>query len=60
MGSRSSSFCCQSLTNAIVFMMFKIGILVLNYLDDLASAENRELAEFSFLTLRTIMRKGGM
>ena len=60
MGSRSSSFCCQSLTNALVFMMFKIGILVLNYLDDLASAEKKELAEFSFLTLRTMLKKCGI
>ena len=60
MGSRSSSFCCQSVTNAIVFMLFKIGILVLNYLDDLASAEKRELADFSFLTLRTMLQKCGI
>ena len=60
MGSRSSSFCCQSLTNDIVFMMFKIGISVLNYLDDFASAEKRELAEFSFLTLRTMLQKCGI
>ena len=52
MGSRSAAFCCQSLTNAIVFMMFKNGISVLNYLDDLASAERKELAEFGFTTLR--------
>ena len=60
MGSRSSSFCCQSLTNALVFMMFKIGIAVLNYLDDLASAEKKELAEFSFLMLRSMLQKCGI
>ena len=60
MGSRSAAFCCQSLTNAIVFMMFKIGISVLNYLDDLASAEKKELAEFGFSTLRKILCKCGI
>ena len=60
MGLRSSSFCCQSVTNAIVFMMFKIGISVLNYVDDLASAEKREIAEFGFHTLRTILKKCGI
>ena len=60
MGSRSSSFCCQSVTNAIVFMLFKIGILVLNYLNDLAFAEKPELADFSFLTLRTMLQKCGI
>ena len=60
MGSRSAAFCCQSLTNAIVFMMFKIGISVLNYRDDLASAEKKELAEFGFSTLRKILCKCGI
>lgn len=60
MGSRSAAYCCQSLTNAIVFMMFKIGISVLNYLDDLASAEKKELAEFSFRTLREILQHCGI
>ena len=39
MGSRSSAYCCQKFTNAISFILFKIGIYVLNYLDDLASAK---------------------
>ena len=39
MGSSSSAYCCQKFTNAISFILFKIGIYVLNYLDDLASAE---------------------
>ena len=41
-------------------MMFKIGISVLNYLDDLASAEKKELAEFGFTTLRKILCKCGI
>ena len=38
-------------------MMFKTGISVLNYLDDLASADKREIAEFGFHTLRTMLKK---
>ena len=60
MGSRSSSYCCQSVTNAIVFIMFKIGISVLNYLDDLASAEQKNLAEFSYRTLKAVLKKCGI
>lgn len=41
MGCRSAAYCCQFFTNAVAFIMFKIGICVLNYLDDLASAEKK-------------------
>ena len=40
--------------------MFQIGIFILNYLDDLASAETVEKASFSFNTLRTILKKCGI
>ena len=39
MGLRSSAFICQRVTNAITYMMFKVGVAILNYLDDLAGAE---------------------
>ena len=60
MGTKSSAYCCQRVTNAISFIMFQIGIYILNYLDDLASAETAENAYFSFNTLRTILRKCGI
>lgn len=60
MGSRSSAFCCQRFTNAITFIMFKIGIWVLNYLDDLASAEIKENAVFAFKTLQAVLKKCGI
>ena len=50
MGSRSAAYCCQRVTNAISFIMVKIGIFVLNYLDDLASAESIDNASFAFST----------
>ena len=40
--------------------MFKIGILVSNYLDDFASSETRERAEFAYQTLGAILEKCGI
>ena len=60
MGSRSSPYCCQKFTNAISFIMFKLGIYILNYLDDLASAEIRQNAEFAFKTLQAVLKKCGI
>ena len=60
MGSRSAVYCFQRLTNAITFIMFKIEISVLNYLDELASAETRENADFAYNTLGSILEKCGI
>ncbi|MEW8546060.1 MAG: reverse transcriptase domain-containing protein [Candidatus Thiodiazotropha sp.] len=60
MGLRSAAYICQRVSNAIAFIMFKIGILVLNYLDDLASAEKREVADFAYNTLGEILDKCGI
>ena len=60
MGSRSAAYCCQRVTNAISFIMFKIGIFVLNYLDDLASAETKDKALFAYNTLGAILEKCGI
>ena len=60
MGSRSSAYCCQKFTNAISFILFKIGIYVLNYLDDLASAENGEKAIFAIKTVEAVLQKCGI
>ena len=60
MGSRSSAYCCQKFTNAISFILFKIGIYVLNYLDDLASAEIGKNATFAFQTVQSILQKCGI
>ena len=43
MGAKSSAFLCQRFSNAISFILFKIGIYILNYLDDLASAEPHKM-----------------
>ena len=57
MGLTSASYICQRLTNTIAFIMIKIGILVLNYLDDFASAETGERAEYAYQTLGAILEK---
>ena len=51
MGMRSAAYICQRVTNAISFIMFKLGIAILNYLDDLASAETEQNAQFAYNTL---------
>ena len=60
MGLTSASYICQRVTDAISFIMFKIGILVLNYLDDFASAETQDRAEFGYQTIFTILEKCGI
>ena len=60
MGLRSACFLCQRVTNAITFIMFKLGIQILNYLDDLASAERKENADFAYNTLGAILDKCGI
>ena len=60
MGSRSSAYCCQTFTNAISFIMFKLGICFLNYFDDFASAETQQNAEFSFKTMQAVLQKCGI
>ena len=59
MGLRNAAYICERVTTAISFIMFKIGILVLNYLDDLASAEVKEHAEFAYSTLGAVLDKCG-
>ena len=57
---RSAAYCCSRLTNAISFIMFKIGICILNYLDDLASAETVDKAQFAYETLGAVLHKCGI
>ena len=60
MGAKSSAFLCQRFSNAISFILFKIGIYILNYIDDLASAETPDHADFAYGTLRSILEKCGI
>lgn len=60
MGCRSSAHIAQRVTNAITFIMFKLGIYILNYIDDLASAEKKENAEFAYLSLGAVLNLCGI
>lgn len=60
MGCCSAAHCCQRLTNAVAFIMFKIGIYIINYLDDLASTETSDRAQFAYNTLGAILEKCGI
>lgn len=60
MGLRSSAQICQRVTNAITYMMFKIGVSILNYLDDLAGAEKKDRVDIAYQLLESILAKLGI
>lgn len=60
MGLRNAASICQSVTNAVVFILFKLGIMILNYLDDLAGAETKSNAQFAYDTLGMVLSKCGL
>lgn len=59
MGLKSAAMICQRVTNAISFIMFQLGVAILNYLDDLAGAEKRENALFAYNCLGSVLLKCG-
>ena len=60
MGLRNAAAICQRVTNAILYILFKIGLQILNYLDDLAGAEKKENAEFAYSCLGAVLEKCGI
>ena len=44
MGLRSSAQICQCITTSITFMYFKLGYMMVNYLDDFGGAETKKKA----------------
>jgi hypothetical protein len=60
MGLKNAAAICQRVTNAIAFMMFKVGIAILNYLDDLAGVETTDKAWFAFYCLRQVLKESGL
>lgn len=60
MGLRSAAYICQRVTNAIAFILLGMGIAILNYLDDLAGVEQKERAEFAYLTLGQVLKNCGI
>ena len=59
MGLRSSAHIFQRVTNAVTYMMFKVGIAVLNYLDDLAGAETPERACVAYSIFDSVLKTAG-
>ena len=60
MGLSSAANICQRVTNAVAFMMFQVGVAVLNYLDDLAGVEKKENADFAYQVLGEILKRCGL
>ena len=60
MGMRSSSQICQRVTNAVAFIVFQLGVQILNYLDDLVGAETKERAFFAYSCLGALLQKCGL
>ena len=60
MGSRSAAFCCQRTTNMITYIYKLEGFEQINYLDDLGSAEIKELAWIAYQVMGEILEKIGI
>ena len=59
MGLTNSAYICQRVTDAIIYIYEKEGYSGLNYLDDLASAENEKKAEQAFQVMGLILDSAG-
>ena len=60
MGLRSAAFCCQRVTNAVVYIHKSYDYWSINYLDDFGSAEAEYKAWQSFWCLRQILTSVGI
>ena len=48
MGLRNAAYICQRVTTAVAFIMFQLGVAILNYLDDMAGVESKVKADFAY------------
>jgi hypothetical protein len=60
MGLRSSAQICQRITTAVSFIYYKMGYMVVNYLDDLGGAETLNKACDAYDTLGGLLAKCGL
>lgn len=58
-GLRSAAYCCQRVT-IISFIFSTIGLVVLNYLDDFAEAEEGDVALDTFYLFRRLLSDLGL
>jgi len=60
MGLTSAASICQRVTTAVAYILFRIGLVVLNYLDDFAGVERKEDAMFAYKCLELVLGKCGL
>jgi hypothetical protein len=60
MGLRSSAQICQRITTSMTFMYFKLGYMMVNYLDDFGGAETKEKGWKAYETLGELLMSCGL
>ena len=60
MGLRSSAQICQRIATSITFMYFKLGYMMVNYLDDFGGAETKEKDWKAYETLGELLMSCGL
>jgi hypothetical protein len=60
MSLRSSAQICQRITKSITFMYFKLGYMMVNYLDDFGGAETKEKGWKAYETLGELLMSCGL
>lgn len=60
MGLRSSAQICQRITTSITFMYFKLGYMMVNYLDDFGGAETKEKGWKAYENLGELLMSCGL
>ena len=60
MGLRSSAQICQRITTAVSFMFYKMGYMVVNYLDDFGGAETVDKASEAYESLGSLLESCGL
>ena len=60
MGSRSSAFLCQRVTNAVVHMAGNLNIFMLNYLDDLCVVSTVKNSQEKFIKVTNLLETLGL
>ncbi|VDI36493.1 Hypothetical predicted protein [Mytilus galloprovincialis] len=60
MGLRSSALICQRITTAVSFMFYKMGYMVINYLDDFGGADTVDKADEAYIALGALLDSCGL
>ncbi|CAC5379598.1 unnamed protein product [Mytilus coruscus] len=60
MGLRSSALICQRITTAVSFMFYKMGYMVINYLEDFGGADTVDKADEAYNALGALLDSCGL